>query len=151
MTRPSDQLPYTLAPADLSGDDYLWWYDVSAGRIVPVDADALLGWWLRTQENFTGNDTLLAAESGKLCTNIGASGVITLTAPTATVGMIFGTLRVPTVRYPIRWQPATGNYVEDGLVNKYVEQLTSGLLVYRCFVANYWSLIHRASSWAYQL
>lgn len=40
-------------------------------------------------ENFTGNDTLTAAESGKTCTNAGASGAIELTLPTAATGLTF--------------------------------------------------------------
>ncbi|MCK6483751.1 MAG: DUF2190 family protein [Phycisphaerae bacterium] len=34
-------------------------------------------------EAFTGDDTLTAAESGKLCTNLGAGGTVTLTLPAA--------------------------------------------------------------------
>lgn len=40
-------------------------------------------------ENFTGSDTLTAAESGKMCTNVGAGGAIELTLPTAATGLTF--------------------------------------------------------------
>lgn len=40
-------------------------------------------------ENFTSNDVLTAAESGKLCTNDGAGGAIELTLPSAAAGLTF--------------------------------------------------------------
>ena len=50
----------------------------------PVDRIAL-----RTVEAHTAGDTLLAAESGSVHTNTGASGTITLVLPAATVGQEF--------------------------------------------------------------
>lgn len=38
---------------------------------------------IQASEDFTGADTLTAGESGKLCTNLGASGTVTLTLPAA--------------------------------------------------------------------
>jgi len=42
-----------------------------------------------TVEAFTGDDTLIASESGKICTNEGAAGAVAITLPTATAGLNF--------------------------------------------------------------
>lgn len=63
----------------------------AAGKIAVGGVDAILATGLQSMmgksaviEAFTAGDTLTTAESGKVCTNTGASGSLTLTLPAAT-------------------------------------------------------------------
>jgi len=60
-----------------------------ATALALTDSDYIKESTPKSVENFTGNDTLTAAESGKCCTNVGASGAIELTLPTAATGLTF--------------------------------------------------------------
>lgn len=60
-----------------------------ATALAMTDSDYIKESTPHSVEDFTGNDTLTAAESGKTCTNAGASGAIELTLPTAATGLEF--------------------------------------------------------------
>ncbi len=67
----------------------------TAGQIQRVNSGADGAEWAseytnpHSVEDFTANDTLTVAESGKCCTNSGASGAIELTLPSAATGFTF--------------------------------------------------------------
>lgn len=65
----------------------------------------------RDYEAFTASDTLTIGESGKLCSNVGASGIVTLTSPAVPVeGMVITLVRV--AGFAFRFVPAAGDNVE---------------------------------------
>lgn len=61
-------------------------------------------------EAFTGDDTLTAAESGKVCTNTGTSGAVILTLPAATGSGVWFYIMV-TVAQTITLEPADADDV----------------------------------------
>lgn len=61
-------------------------------------------------EAFTGDDTLTTAESGKVCTNTGASGAVILTLPAATGSGVWFYI-VVTVAQSITLEPADADDV----------------------------------------
>lgn len=62
-------------------------------------------------EAFTANDTLTAAESGKMCTNEGAAGAIELTLPTAAAGITY-TFYVQAAQY-LRINASAGDTIRN--------------------------------------
>jgi len=134
---------------------------IVAGIVRRVDSD---GVWVDTEHNLAltkggahDNDgrALTAADSGKLFTNLGASGAIEFDLPPATVGLEFhfavrleAALRidpdgVETIELPsTAAQGAAGKYLEADAIN---ESITL-----RCIVAGTWSVARSAGTWTHQ-
>jgi len=123
-----------------------------------VDIECFVtGEWLITQdstggsvvqEDFTSNDTLTAAESGKTCTNIGASATVTLTAPAATAGMEFTIVR--SAAFALRFDPSGTEIVRGGGAGKYVELQGYGAITFRCLTAGVWEVWNDAAPWNFE-
>lgn len=103
-------------------------------------------------EAHTANDTLTASESGTAHTNTGASGAITFTLPSATVGLryLFGVgvaqqLRIDpagseTISLPSTGAPsAAGAYIVADAIGEFVEIV--------CLIAGNWSVRSYTGTW----
>lgn len=135
---------------------------IVAGIVRRVDAD---GVWVDTRHNLAGvtaggahdsdGRALTAADSGKLFSNLGASGAIEFDLPPATVGLEFHfavkvaqALRIDpdgteTIELPsTAAQGAAGKYLEADAIN---ESITL-----RCLVAGTWSVARSAGTWTHQ-
>lgn len=123
----------TLALSDVVAGDWLAVFDTSADSTLKLDAAALKNIAIGAQENFIANDTLTAAETGKLCTNIGATGAVVLTLPAAAANLWFRFMRV--AAFALRIQPPAGAAINDGTVDKYVELTATGNLTLRSYDA----------------
>lgn len=100
-------------------------------------------------ENFTADDTLTTAESGKHCTNIGAVIAVTLTAPASPVIDDTYTLeRVPA--YAFRFKPGSGHTVNGGTADKYVELQSTGLLTFRYIRSGEWVIVNDSAAWNFE-
>lgn len=105
-----------------------------------------------TIEAHTAGDTLLAAESGSIHTNAGASGAITFALPAATVGLNFTfhvqaaqELRVDANGTETLALPSTG---VQGAAGKYMSADAVGEWVkYICIVAGTWNVEGYGGTW----
>jgi hypothetical protein len=112
------------------------------GRVDPGDSFGVT-------ENFTASDTLTTAESGKHCTNIGATVTVTLTAPASPVINDEYTLeRVPA--YAFRFKPGSGHTVNGGTADKYVELTAAGLLTFKYIRAGAWVITNDSALWNFE-
>lgn len=101
-----------------------------------------------TQENFTGNDTLTSAETGKTCTNIGASATVTLTLPAAAAGLWFRFVR--SAAYELRVDPNGSELVGDGGAGKYLTLLGTGAVTIRSFASGSWLVVEDSAPFNYE-
>ena len=100
-------------------------------------------------ENFTASDTLTSAESGKWCTNIGASAAVTLTAPASpTLGDRYTLERV--ANYAFRFKPGSGHTVNGGTADKYVELTAAGSLTFEYKRTGAWIITNDAALWNFE-
>ena len=100
-------------------------------------------------ENFTASDTLTTTETGKHCTNIGASAAVTLAAPASPVIDDTYTLeRVPA--YAFRFKPGSGHTVNGGTADKYVELTGAGMLTFKYIRAGQWVITNDSAPWNYE-
>lgn len=113
-------------------------------------ARTLLG--LRVTEAHTTGDTLLAAESGSIHTNTGASGTITIVLPAATVGQEF--LFIVGAAQALRLDPNTTETISlpstgvAGAAGKYLEADAIGESVYLvCGIAGTWQVAGFTGTW----
>lgn len=98
-------------------------------------------------EAFTGNDTLTVAESGKRCTNSGASTPVTLTAPPGATGLRFTLERL--AAHAFRFDPNASETVADGGAGKYVEIQGKGLLTFE-WIGTQWVVTEDTCVWNYE-
>lgn len=92
--------------------------------------------------------TLLAADSGKLCTNIGSAVDITFTLPNAAVGQRFSFMRH--IQKYIRITPQGGHVIGDGAAGKYLEMTTRGRIDLQCWVTGFWSIVNASCLYEFQ-
>lgn len=119
-----------------------------AANSLPVDRVAL-----RVVEAHTAGDTLLAAESGSVHTNTGASGTVTLVLPAATVGQEF--YFVVGAAQELRLDPNTTQTISlpstgvAGAAGKYLVADAIGESVHLlCAIAGTWQVLGYTGSWA---
>jgi hypothetical protein len=99
-----------LAVVTTSGGDVESITDSRVGHNIVLPYEA--GGVKRTVEAHTSDDTLTAAESGSVHTNLGATGTVTLTLPaSASVGTVF-TFAVQAAQ-ELRIDPSTGTIRDD--------------------------------------
>lgn len=117
----------------------------STGRIGRVDRGQSYG----LSEAFTAPDTLTTAESGKHCTNIGATVPVTLTAPASPViDDIYTLERV--ANYAFRFKPGSGHTVNGGTADKYVELAAAGVLTFKYIRAGAWVIVNDSCLWNFE-
>lgn len=117
----------------------------STGRIGRVDRGQSYG----LSEAFTASDTLTTAESGKHCTNIGATVTVMLTAPASpTIDDIYTLERVD--NYAFRFKPGSGHTVNGGTADKYVELTATGSLTFQYKRTGAWVIVNDAALWNYE-
>jgi hypothetical protein len=117
----------------------------STGRIGRVDRGQSYG----LSEAFTASDTLTTAESGKHCTNIGATVTVMLTAPASPVINDEYTLeRVPA--YAFRFKPGSGHTVNGGTADKYVELTAAGSLTFKYIRSGAWIITNDSCMWNFE-
>lgn len=139
----------TLALSDIAAGDLLLVWDESANSTKKMDAQGALAFVLPTGEDFTADDTLTSAESGKLCTNVGASGTVQLTLPTATGSRdVFGFLRYE--NQELRLKPSGSEIILGGGAGKYAALLTYGVLALQDFAAGVWVPIYGTADWNFE-
>lgn len=109
--------------------------DAAAAR--KLNTNFLLGQVPYDQQDYIADDVLLDTESGKLCTNIGAPGIVTLDAPPATVGLWYMLLR--SADFAFRFNPTDLNSIETGVPGAYLELQSPGTIVVKCVVAGIWT------------
>lgn len=101
-----------------------------------------------TQENFTGNDTLTSGETGKTCTNIGASATVTLTLPAAASGLWFRFVR--SAAYELRVDPNGSETIGEGGAGKYLTIQGSGAVTVRSFASGSWLVVDDSAIFNYE-
>ena len=99
-----------LAIVSTSGGDIESITDCRAGHNIVMPYGA--GGVKKTIEAHTSNDTLTAAESGSVHSNLGATGTVTLTLPTSAPGGTVFSFAVQAA-YELRVDPGTGT-IRDG-------------------------------------
>lgn len=101
-------------------------------------------------EDFTADDTLTTAETGKHCTNIGAVVAVTLTAPASPVidETTYTLERVD--GYAFRFKPGSGHTVNGGTADKYVEIQSTGLLTFRYIRSGEWVIVNDSALWNFE-
>jgi hypothetical protein len=112
------------------------------GRVDPGDSFGVT-------ENFTASDTLTTAESGKHCTNIGATVPVNLTAPASPVLNDEYTLE-RVAGYAFRFRPGSGHTVNGGTADKYVELTATGLLTFKYIRAGAWVITNDSALWNFE-
>lgn len=100
-------------------------------------------------EAFTASDTLTTAESGKWCTNIGATVTVMLTAPASPVINDEYTLE-RVAAYAFRFKPGSGHAVNGGTADKYVELAGTGVLTFKYIRAGSWIITNDAAIWNFE-
>jgi hypothetical protein len=100
-------------------------------------------------ENFTASDTLTTAESGKHCTNIGATVTVMLTAPASPVLNDEYTLE-RVAGYAFRFKPGAGHTVNGGTADKYVELTAAGVLTFKYSRAGAWVITNDSCLWNFE-
>jgi hypothetical protein len=119
---------------------------MSTGRIGRVDRGQSYG----LSEAFTASDTLTTAESGKWCTNVGATVPVTLTAPASpTVNECEYTLE-RVAGYAFRFKPGSGHTVNGGTADKYVELTATGVLTFKYIRAGAWVIVNDSAAWNFE-
>lgn len=100
-------------------------------------------------EAFTASDTLTTAESGKWCTNVGATVPVTLTAPASPVINDEYTLE-RVAGYAFRFKPGAGHTVNGGTADKYVELAAAGVLTFKYLRAGAWVITNDSCLWNFE-
>lgn len=123
---------------NLQNTDFIAGYDsiTDSGIRNPVPSIPNIS---RAVVTFTTNTTLLATDSGKAITNNGASASRTWTLPAATVGRLYE-IRNDTDAYTLTLQPASGERIGTGAINKFLRLLNRGSLVLVCRFAGRWEV-----------
>jgi hypothetical protein len=117
----------------------------STGRIGRVDRGQSYG----LSEAFTASDTLTIAESGKHCTNIGATVTVMLTAPASPVINDEYTLE-RVAGYAFRFKPGSGHTVNGGTADKYVELTAAGSLTFKYIRSGAWIITNDSCLWNFE-
>jgi hypothetical protein len=136
-----------LATVSTSGGDIESITDCRAGHnfVMPYGAGGIK----KTVEAHTGNDTLTAAESGSVHTNLGAAGTITLTLPaSAPVGTVF-TFAVQAA-YELRVDPGVKAIRDDSgqTADKYKKANAIGACISIAADSNgNWATIAKNGTW----
>ena len=112
------------------------------GRVDPGDSFGVT-------ENFTASDTLTAAESGKHCTNIGATVTVMLTAPASPVLNDEYTLE-RVAGYAFRFKPGSGHTINGGTADKYVELTAAGVLTFKYIRTGAWVVTNDSAAWNFE-
>lgn len=117
-------------------------------RVTPAMFQAAVA-FPATTENFTASDTLTTGESGKHCTNIGATEAVMLTAPASpAVNDTYLLERV--AAYAFRFKPGSGHTVNGGTADKYVELTGTGMLTFRYIRAGQWVITNDSAPWNFE-
>jgi hypothetical protein len=103
-------------------------------------------------EAHTTSDTLTATETGTYHTNTGASGAITFTLPSATVGLRFGF--AVGVAQELRIDPSGSQTISlpsDGVPSAAGAYITANAIGERvdiaCLIAGNWSVLSYSGTW----
>lgn len=131
---------------------------IVAGRVAGVDSD---GVWVDTRANLLAlpggahdadGRTLTAADSGKLLTNLGASGAATFVLPPAVPGLEF--LFAVKVAQELRIDPDGTETIElpstaaQQAAGKYIVADAIGEFVHlRCLAEGDWAVVNSAGTW----
>lgn len=95
-----------------------------------------------------GDYTLISAQSGFIATNEGAAGIVLLRAPVSPViGNAFALRRLSAYPYPFRFKPTSGHQVEGEALDKYIELMGPGEMIFEYTRANIWSIAHYTCIW----
>jgi hypothetical protein len=130
---------------DEGASQYILYFDNSENHIISQK-----GWQHpRKQLEFTTDGSVNNLQSGVVISNRGASGTVTVTLPAPGIGTYYWVTR--TANQALRVQPASGDYIRGGGVDKYLEltALGSSVILY-CAQSSVFDIIGSNGTFAFE-
>jgi hypothetical protein len=137
--------PHDFILYDEDNSDYVVFYDHSEDH-VRSDKGWMKPWNVL---EFTSNGSLTNIQSGSLVTNRGAAGAVEIGLPEPAIGTYFHITR--TTNQTLRIQPASGDRIRGGGVDKYLEIVTQGgSVVLGCAQSNVMEILSSSGTYTFE-